>query len=156
MTNPPAFASVDSVEQGHVPIIRPFQEKKNLHMKLAMRPDTVLFTRETLGLSDAQATQACSSHIVVGLADLTRAPTNHLRNGNDHYPNFLAGDQAMSLGVCLACVGSHRPHACKEGCKMVQLTAPGKDASPPSTNCGQRSPDQLVRPNSSCATYCPR
>ena len=41
-------------------------------MKLAMRPDKVLTTREGQGLSHVEATQDCSSHIVVDLADLTR------------------------------------------------------------------------------------
>ena len=47
-------------------------------------------TRGTLGLSHAQATQACSSHIVVDLADLARVPVKAISHGEDQNQNLCA------------------------------------------------------------------
>ena len=62
------FTIVDIVEQGRVPILFSLKQTKNLQMQLDMRPDRVLITCEALGLHHVQATQASSSHIVIGHA----------------------------------------------------------------------------------------
>ena len=86
-------------------------------MKLDLRPDGVLITREALGLHQVQATQASSSHIVIDLAAILRVPARAMYNSDDAFPSFVAGDSDIALGTCLACAGGHRPHTYAERCK---------------------------------------
>ena len=86
-------------------------------MKLDLRPDGVLITREALGLHRAHATQASSSHIVMDLAAILRAPARAPCTSDDAFPSSFVGDNALALGTCPAGAGGHRPHTYAERCK---------------------------------------
>jgi len=83
-------------------------------MQLDMQLDRVLVTCEALGLLHVQATQASSSHIVIELVAIQRAPSRTLSNSESDFPCFFVGDSEMALGTCLACAGRHRPHTYAE------------------------------------------
>ena len=83
-------------------------------MQLDMRPDSVLITCEALRLRHVQATQASSSHIVIGLASILRVPSCTLSNSDIDFHRVFAGDNEMALGARHACAGKHRPHTYAE------------------------------------------
>ena len=112
---------VDIVEQGRVPILFSLQQMQNLRMRLDMRPDRVLISREALGLHGVQATQATSSHIVLDLAAIRRIPSRILSTSESDFPCFFAGDSEVALGTCPACAGRHRPHTYSDGCKKATI-----------------------------------
>ena len=135
---------VDIVEQGRVPILFALQQMKNLNMRLDLHPDRVLITCEALGLHTVQATQAPSSHIVIDLASIVKAPVSASNYGNDDSPTCLAGDRELAFGTCPACVGRHRPHTYKESCRNttspLKAGAPSPQEKPTS---GTTSPDRV-------------